>query len=169
MFAPRRFAPIGASHEARQRGAARWWENLGLLGGTKFLVNPNRAWTLLAQRRQENRSVPSRTIDRSPNRSSSARLPVGGPASSGTSCFVARHLNPHRWAVAEEQQPHVYCLGKCSPRQPLPMTTANDWELRSTRAKECAGPLRTRWRSRHYTRFSGYRTLESCADVHSRP
>jgi NADH:ubiquinone oxidoreductase subunit F (NADH-binding) len=31
----------------------------------------------------------------------------------GTACFVARHLNPQRWAAAAAQSPRLYCLGKC--------------------------------------------------------
>lgn len=38
---------------------------------------------------------------------------LSGKACQGTACFVARHLNPQRWAQAIAQQPRVYCLGKC--------------------------------------------------------
>jgi len=31
----------------------------------------------------------------------------------GLACFVARHLNKQRWAIAKSQMPRVYCLGKC--------------------------------------------------------
>ena len=36
-----------------------------------------------------------------------------GKICNGTACFVARHLNPQRWAEAEQQTPRVYCLGQC--------------------------------------------------------
>ena len=39
--------------------------------------------------------------------------PLSGKVCNGTACFVARHLNPHRWAAAEQQTPRVYCLGQC--------------------------------------------------------
>jgi len=38
---------------------------------------------------------------------------LSGKACNGTACFVARHLNPQRWAAAEQQTPRVYCLGQC--------------------------------------------------------
>jgi NADH:ubiquinone oxidoreductase subunit F (NADH-binding) len=38
---------------------------------------------------------------------------LSGKACQGTACFVARHLNPKRWAQATAQQPRAYCLGKC--------------------------------------------------------
>src|SRR5438094_6106378 len=38
---------------------------------------------------------------------------LAGKACTGTACFVARHLNPHRWGAAEGQNPRVYCLGQC--------------------------------------------------------
>src|SRR5687767_2154640 len=31
----------------------------------------------------------------------------------GLACFVARHLDPQRWAHAATREPRVYCLGKC--------------------------------------------------------
>lgn len=31
----------------------------------------------------------------------------------GTACFVARHLSPTVWQVAEREFPRVYCLGRC--------------------------------------------------------
>jgi len=38
---------------------------------------------------------------------------LAGKACQGTACFVARHLNPERWAKAETQQERLYCWGKC--------------------------------------------------------
>ena len=38
---------------------------------------------------------------------------LSGKACNGTACFVARHLNPRRWADAQQQTPRVYCLGQC--------------------------------------------------------
>jgi NADH:ubiquinone oxidoreductase subunit F (NADH-binding) len=38
---------------------------------------------------------------------------ISGKACRGTACFVARHLNPERWAQALAQERRVYCLGKC--------------------------------------------------------
>ena len=38
---------------------------------------------------------------------------LSGKVCNGTACFVARHLNPQRWAEAEPQTPRVYCLGQC--------------------------------------------------------
>ena len=38
---------------------------------------------------------------------------LSGKVCNGTACFVARHLNPQRWAAAEQQTPRVYCLGQC--------------------------------------------------------
>jgi NADH:ubiquinone oxidoreductase subunit F (NADH-binding) len=38
---------------------------------------------------------------------------LAGKACQGTACFVARHLNPKRWAQATTQEPRVYCLGQC--------------------------------------------------------
>jgi formate dehydrogenase iron-sulfur subunit len=43
-------------------------------------------------------------------------LPGGtltGKSCNGMACFVARHLNPQRWAEAQKQQPRLYCLGQC--------------------------------------------------------
>ena len=42
-----------------------------------------------------------------------SRCSLADRACNGTACFVARHLNPHRWAEAKEQNPRVYCLGQC--------------------------------------------------------
>ena len=36
-----------------------------------------------------------------------------GKLCNGTACFVARHLNRSRWEQAEEQEPRIYCLGRC--------------------------------------------------------
>jgi NADH:ubiquinone oxidoreductase subunit F (NADH-binding) len=41
------------------------------------------------------------------------RCSLAGKVCNGTACFVARHLNPRRWARAEQQEPRVYCLGQC--------------------------------------------------------
>lgn len=38
---------------------------------------------------------------------------LAGKTCNGMACFVARHLNPARWAAAERQSPRVYCLGQC--------------------------------------------------------
>ncbi len=38
---------------------------------------------------------------------------LSGKACQGTACFVARHLNPKRWAEANDRGPRVYCLGQC--------------------------------------------------------
>lgn len=42
-----------------------------------------------------------------------AGCPLSGKACNGTACFVARHLNPQRWAEAEQQPSRIYCLGQC--------------------------------------------------------
>lgn len=42
-----------------------------------------------------------------------AGCPVSGKACNGMACFAARHLDPSRWAEAEQQAPRVYCLGQC--------------------------------------------------------
>ena len=42
-----------------------------------------------------------------------AGCPLAGKVCNGTACFVARHLNPSRWADAQRQTPRVYCLGQC--------------------------------------------------------
>lgn len=38
---------------------------------------------------------------------------LSGKICNGTACFIARHRNPERWTQAEQQAPHVYCLGQC--------------------------------------------------------
>ena len=38
---------------------------------------------------------------------------LSGKICNDTACFIARHRNPERWTQAEQQAPHVYCLGQC--------------------------------------------------------
>jgi NADH:ubiquinone oxidoreductase subunit F (NADH-binding) len=42
-----------------------------------------------------------------------ARGTVPDAACRGMACFVARHLDPGRWAAASSREPAVSCLGKC--------------------------------------------------------
>jgi NADH:ubiquinone oxidoreductase subunit F (NADH-binding) len=85
-----------------------------------------------------------------------------GKACQGTACFVARHLNPQRWAQATAQEPRVYCLGQCfvapsiSNGDPRP-----HMEVRSRHGVVLGGLTQGEVRSlKAYTAQGGYRALE---------
>lgn len=85
-----------------------------------------------------------------------------GKACSGTACFVARHLNPQRWAEAEKQHPQVYCLGQCFAAPAVAVGRARTRvEVRSREGIVLGRLVRGNGRTLNaYTAQGGYRALE---------
>lgn len=89
-----------------------------------------------------------------------------GCACSGTACFVAKHLDPQRWATAVGQHPRVYCLGKCfaapalldnTPARPRVEVHARQGILLGRLAKGGARKLED------YLRLGGYKAFQSAS------
>jgi len=85
-----------------------------------------------------------------------------GKVCNGTACFVAHHLNPQRWAVAEQQTPRIYCLGQCFAAPAILDSSARPHlESRSAQAivlsRLLQGGARTLAAYRHQ---GGYRAFE---------
>jgi NADH:ubiquinone oxidoreductase subunit F (NADH-binding) len=87
-----------------------------------------------------------------------------GKACQGTACFVARHLNPQRWAQATAQKPRVYCLGQCFAAPSIYNDNGSARPHMEVHSRESVvlgrlahGEVRT---LKAYTAQGGYRTLE---------
>jgi NADH:ubiquinone oxidoreductase subunit F (NADH-binding) len=87
---------------------------------------------------------------------------LSGKACQGTACFVARHLNPQRWAQATAQQRRVYCLGKCFVAPSISNGDAHpDVKIHSREGIVLERVARGGARSlQAYTAQGGYRALE---------
>jgi len=87
---------------------------------------------------------------------------LAGKACNGTACFIARHLNPSRWAEAAKQTPRVYCLGRCFAAPAIAIGSARPHvEVRSREAVVLRHMVKGVSRTlASYIAQGGYRSLE---------